>query len=364
MSSGCTSFRLFQEMFHEQKRSLVEAGTLRAHTFRFHSGVSAVQLSNQHGELVLLPFQGQQIWSARFQDRDLAMRSMFDQPYPTRDFLATFGGFMQHCGAVAMGGPGPEDHHPLHGELPNAPYSEASLSLGQDKIGAYLGLTGTYHHTVAFSYNYLAQPYVKLYAEKSFFRLGMRVTNLKNTAMPLMYLAHINFKPADYGRLVYTARCTPQSVRVRSQIPAHIQPGPGYAEFLQELSLNPEKHHILTPGLAFDPEVVFFIDYLSDTQGWASAMQVHPDGRADYVRHRPGQLNHGIRWICRTKDQDALGFEAGTAEVDGFTAEKKKGNLRELGPGGVFECEIEVGVLGVPEALRLMQEINQLVENA
>jgi hypothetical protein len=225
-------------------------------------------------------------------------------------------------------------------------------------------LTGTYRHTVAFSFNYLAQPFVKLYAGQTFFRLGMRVTNLKNTFMPLMYLAHINFRPVDYGRLVYTAQCTPEHVRVRSHIPAHIQPGPGYAVFLQELSFHPETHHVLTPDLAFDPEVVFFIDYLSDSDGWASAMQVHPDGSADYVRHHPDQLNHGIRWICRTRDQDALGFEAGTAEVDGFTAEKKKGNLRELAPGEVFSCELEVGVLDAPGALSLMQEISQLVEHA
>ena len=82
-----------------------------------------------------------------------------------------------------------------------------------------------------------------------------------------MYLAHINFRPVDNGRLIYSAACTPQTVRVRRSSPSHIRPPAGYAEFLEELAQHPERHHVLAPGLAFDPEVVFFIDYLADADG-------------------------------------------------------------------------------------------------
>ena len=59
------------------------------------------------------------------------------------------------------------------------------------------------------------------------------------------------------------------------------------------------------------------------------------------MRHRPAQLGRGVRWICRTPDQDALGFEPATGK----------------GPDGVislagresFYCEIEVGRLGANE---------------
>ena len=53
--------------------------------------------------------------------------------------------------------------------------------------------------------------------------------------MEWMYLAHINFRPVDYGRMVYSALPTPEHVRVRLSIPSHIRPGPGYVEFLHEL---------------------------------------------------------------------------------------------------------------------------------
>ncbi len=113
----------------------------------------------------------------------------------------------------------------------------------------------------------------------------MTVVNLKHTPMEFMYMAHVNFRPVDNGRLVYSAPCTPEHVRVRKSIPSHVQPGPGYREFLEELAVHPERHNVLAPDLTFDPEIVFTIDYLADNDGWAHTMQVHPDGSADYVRH-------------------------------------------------------------------------------
>jgi hypothetical protein len=345
-----TQISLYAEQFGEKEKPLVENGDLSASLFRFPSGVCAARLQNGVGELVLLPYQGQQIWSAKMGGRNLTMKSMCDQPYPTREFLATFGAFLVHCGATAIGSAAAGDTHPLHGELPNAPYQAAQVVTGEDEGGRFIGLTGAYRHTLAFSYNYVAQPLVKLYAGSTIFQVSMTVTNLKQTPMPLMYLAHFNFLPYDNGRLVYSAPCDPQHMRVRASIPSHMQVKPGYREFIEELKDHPERHLILKPGLAFDPEVVFYIDYQADAAGWAHCLQVLPDGSADVVRHRPDQLDHGVRWICRTPDQDALGFEPSTGEVDGFNAELKKGNVRSLAPGQSFHCDMQAGSLTPAQA--------------
>jgi hypothetical protein len=169
----------------------------------------------------------------------------------------------------------------------------------------------------------------------------------------------------DYGRLVYSAKKDPQNVRVRTSIPSHVRPKPGYVEFLEQLKVHPEVHHTLAPGLAFDPEVVFFIDYLTDAGGWAHTLHVHPDGSADYVRHRPDQLDKGVRWICRTADQDALGMiDPATAEPEGYTAEKAKGNLKVIPPKGDFFFEVELGALDPAEAKRIETMIEQIVAGA
>lgn len=355
---------LYPACFTEHEKILVTYGALTASTFRFPSGVCGLRLTSDVGELVMLPFQGQQVWSATFNGRNLTMKSMFTQPYPNRPFLETFGGFLQHCGITGVGGPSAQDTHPLHGELPNAPYETAYITTGTDEKGSYIGMGGQYRHTVAFAHNYLAEPLVKLYAGSTLFNVTMTITNLKNSGQELLYLAHVNFKPVDNGRLVYSALPTPEHVRVRASIPSHIKPGPGYAEFLAELRDNPAKHHILTPDLAFDPEGVFFIDYLADADGWAHSLQIHPDGNADVIRHRPAQLPKATRWISRTPDQDAIALvEAGTCEPEGYLAEKAKGFVKVLPPGEKFVAEFEIGALAVDEAQRAEAHVKALIDD-
>lgn len=358
MIGSPVAIHLTPALFDAAERTLLEYAPLAASVFRFESGVCALRLKNELGELVLLPFQGQQIWSAVLRGRNLTMRSMFTQPKPTRHYLENYGGFLLHCGVTAMGVPSAQDVHPLHGELPNAPYDTACLIAGEDERGAYLALSGGYQHTVAFNHNYRFVPEVRLYAGSSLFTVSFTLTNLKHSPMQWMYLAHINFRPADHARLIYSAPCTPEHVRVRTSIPSHIHPAPGYTEFLYELQHHPERHHLLVPGLQFDPEVVFMIDYSSDAGGWAHSLQVHPDGSADYVRHRPAELDKGIRWICRTADQDALGLVLpATAEPEGFLAEQAKGNLRTLLPGESFSTCMEMGVLTPKEAQEMERHI-------
>ncbi len=312
--------------FREKESLLVEYGSLQAYIFRYESGVCALRLKNELGELVMLPFQGQQIWSAEFYGRKLTMRSMFDWPRDTRQYLENYGAFFLHCGATAMGGPSKDDTHPLHGELPNAPYQEAFLQIGEDERGTYMAAGGQYQHTVAFAHNYSAEPLLKLYSDSALLWLSMDIHNLKKSEMELMYLAHINFRPVDGGKLVYSARQTSDHIRVRTSIPSHIQPYPEYLEFIEALKTHPEVHHTLAPDLAFDPEMVFYIDYLADDDGWAHTLQVHPDGNADYVRHQPAQLEKGVRWICRTADKDALGMILpATAEPEGIPGRKSEG---------------------------------------
>ena len=357
-----TTIHLHPSFFGEAELPVAVSGELAATAVTYPSGVQALRLSNALGSIVVLPFQGQQIWDARFHDRTLTMRSMFDQPYPTTEYLRTYGGFLLHCGMTAMGVPAAGDTHPLHGELPNARYHKAWLLAGEDERGPDLAVGGEYRHTVAFATNYVARPLVKLYAGSSRLAVSLAVHNLKQTPMELMYLAHANFRPVDHGRLVYSAPCTPQHVRVRSSIPSHVRPAPGYREFLEELAAHPEKHNALAPGLAFDPEVVFFLDYLAGAAGWAHSMQIHPDGSADFISHRPDQLDHGVRWISRTPDQDALGLILpATAEPEGYSAEKAKGNIKTLPGGGEWRCAMELGALTPGEARAMTAEIERIV---
>ena len=353
---------LHPDMFAPDERRLAEQGGFGVSTFRFRSGVAGVRIFDAEREVVLLPFQGQQVWSARLGGRDLAMRSMFDEPEQTQDFLRNYGGFLIHCGVTAMGSPGADDTHPPHGELPNAPYRDAWLDMGIDGDRATLSLSGAYRHTVGFATNYVATPTVRLVEGEDRLFVSLAVENLKRTPMELMYLAHINFRPVNGSTLHQSALSGPKHQRVRYNLPAHVRTSPGYRDLLDVLATAPERHHTIDSSLVCDPEVVLSIDCLADDAGWAMSLQLLPDGTADFVRHRPSQLAHGVRWISRTPDQDCLGLLLpATAETEGLTAERRKGNVISLGGGETFRCQYEAGVLDRDTAGRAIAAIGRVL---
>ena len=348
------------DWFEAKERLLVDTGALQVFQFRYDSGVAALRLVNDLGEIIVLPYQGQQVWRANFLGRDLTMQTHFDEPVATQTYLQNYGAFFIHCGVTAMGAPGPADTHPLHGELPNAPMQAAHLLVDDEQQS--ITVVSEYTHTVAFSTHYLATATTVLRAGSGLIDISLQVENRKRTPMDLMYLGHANFRAVDNGALHYTAPYTAEAVRVRQSIPAHITPLPGYAEFLAELAVDPTPHHILKPGLGFDPEVVFFIDFQADAEGWAHAVQRHPDGAGDYARFRPDQAANSVRWICRTPDKNAIAFVSpSTSGVEGYTAEKAAGRVVDVAGGDRWRIDMTMGALSPAETAAQIAAIDRLM---
>lgn len=348
---------LSEAMFARHEAELLVAGDIAVSTFRYASGVAALRVRTPRAELIVLPFKGQQIWRAQFDGVDVTMGSMFPEPVDTHEYLATYGAFLIHCGLTAIGGPGPEDTHPLHGELPNARFQDAYLEM---RDGA-LVIGGTFRHAVAFTVAYLARTEITLEPDATQIGVTVEVENQRHAAMELMYLAHANFRPVDGGELIYAAPYTAEAVRVRRSIPSHISPPDGYAAFIAQLADDPTPHHVFTPNLAFDPEVVFEVDMLPGGDGWTHAMQRHPDGTADVISHIHAQGPRATRWICRTPDQQGLGIVfPSTAGVEGYTAEKAKGRLVDVPAQGTWRIEMRMGRASVLETASLARKINKI----
>ncbi|MDD5603280.1 MAG: DUF4432 family protein [Eubacteriales bacterium] len=362
-----TFISLNKTMFDSKESVIAEKGALKASAFIFGSGVHGLRITNKCGNVVFLPYQGQQIWSLEFSGHELQMKSMFTEPVATREYLETYGGFLLHCGATAMGVPSAEDSHPLHGELPNAPYSRAYLVSGCDGKGSYLALGGEYRYTKAFNCSYTAEPLAKVYEDSTVLDIAMAITNLRRTAMEYMYMMHINFRPADCGRLVYSAKCDPEHVRVHINIPEHMKAAGGTGkleEFMGKLAQDPSLHNTIDPEDIYDPEIVFTVLYESDKNGEAHCMQVLPDGYACYVAHRPSELPFGVRWISRTADEDALGMVLpATAEHKGYTEEKRKGHIGSIPGGEKVTFNVRAGMLKPEEAANMEKKIKRITES-
>jgi len=359
-----TRVELRENFFTEREHLLADHGGLKVSIFRYETSVAAVRIANRRGEIVVLPYQGQQIWRCRFDGRELTMKSIFDEPEPTRDYLGTYGGFFLHCGATAFGVPTAADTHPLHGELPNAPYREAFIACGGDERGRWVGIGGRYEHKKAFNHRYLAEPFIKIREDSAVPDFSMSVTNLLNAEADIMYLAHINFRPVDHSELCYTADYGAEHVRVNVNVPKHIKtsaPIETFTAFLRELKENPALHHRIDPKHLYDPEVVIEIDYKADADGTAHTMQLRPDGYADYVAHKPAQLDRALRWIARSPDQDALGLVLpANSGNGGYLAEKAAGNVKTLAAGGRALFEIKAGLLNPEEAAEMKKKIDSV----
>ena len=356
-----TMINLSAVEFNRAETVLAEHGGLKISTLRYASGVAALRITNKVGEILFLPFHGQQIWDAKFYGRRLTMRSMFDDPVNSTDYLSNYGAFLLHCGATAMGNPGAGDTHPLHGELPNALYQSAELMFGEDEQGAFVEVSGRYRHTVAFTHNYVATPRIRMNENNGRIVMHLEVKNLKATPMDVMYLAHVNFKPVDGSKLIDTASDDPSKVNVRDKFPEFFKPTAEYLTFIKSLQKNPELHREMTKGKTFDPELVMGLTFKSDAQGWAHSMQALPGGAADFISHRPSELPRGVRWITRTANQDAIGiYLPATAEANGYNAEKAKGNVLSIDAGQSFICALEFGALDAKDAAQMKSMIEKV----
>lgn len=299
--------RLDPESFGTAPRELVRHGELRATAFRYGSGVAGLRIDNGIGHVIVLPFVGQQLWHVEMHGRPLTMVSTFDEPVDTTDYLAGNGAYFLHCGGSAMGNPGPLDEHPLHGELPYARHIGVELIVAEGAITVRGGFT----HRVSFGPYFDAQTSVIITEGSGMLDSRARITNLSREPRPLMYLAHLNFRPAVGGSVI------DQLSEGRS------------ATTRAGFELDGRVDELLRPGIRVEPELVQTVPAAPDADGWVTTRQRHVDGSEDVVAHRSPDLTHTLRWLRRSADDDAFGFALpATAEADGVAEETRKGNVR------------------------------------
>lgn len=346
-----TRLELFDEMFSRDRRLLARHGTLAVHSFRYPSGVAALEIDTGLGRFVVLPFKGQQIWDAWAGDRRLTMQSVFDAPLATQEFRKTYGAFFVHCGATAMGSPQPGETHLPHGELPNIAFQSAALQFG-DEGGPWVELTGLARDLEAFSHAYIFRPTLRFRQGHADVHATVEVENIGGAQMPLMYLGHVNFRPVAGARLL-DALDDEQAIRWRKPaLPSGSLPQ--VHRWHDDVAANPSHHREIGEADRIEPEFVATLRLPADPDGWAHAMQWLPDGSADYVSYQPAKLPFGVRWMTRAPERQALGIILpATAGPEGRAAAEKAGHLLHLQPGEIFRTEMQFGALASPQAAQM-----------
>jgi hypothetical protein len=356
-----TRIHLTEAMFGETERVFLENDAFKVSLFRYPSGISAVRLENSLLNLIVLPFHGQQVWRFSYQNRNLTMKSIFDQPEDTDRFGLNYGAHLIHCGLTASGNPSPEDSHPLHGELPNCKYQHAWLSLDMDQELPSIALGGSFTFRNSLEYHYTFEPNLTLRKHSSIVDVEIKAANLRQKPMKYMYMAHINWLPVERSKLLSSTDAG--SVEVFSDnfgLPNAEQQK--FLDYVSQLQENPElADQIDSTTQIFDPELCLYMHLLPDDEGFAHALQVFPEADADYVAFRVNELPNAVRWYARTGDEDALAFAIpSTNNHLGFSRNLAKGMIREIPAKDSIAMHYRFGYLDKQTAEQFVEKVNRI----
>ena len=258
---------LKRDMFAKEKVIFKDkASSFSAKVFTYSTGVEAVTIKNSKGYVTLLPFMGQMIWDMEFLGHNLVMKSIYDEPEVCKDnYGESYGSFLMHCGLTAMGNPTEKDNHTPHGELPIAKYKKAYVVCDKDEKGKYISVTGLYEHKRAFTHNYAFTPEVRLYEDASTIEVIVNIKNNKDLPLEYFYLCHINYRPIDGAKLLYTAKS--ENIVAHAEVPEdYIEPtAQKTRDYIKMLNENSDiMKNIGNEFESYAPEIVFTCKYDAD----------------------------------------------------------------------------------------------------
>lgn len=343
---------LQKNFFSETKKELISYGNFKIMAFRYASGVEALEVENEKCSFIFTPFKGQQIWHFKVNGEEISMQTTVNEPTDSSVYLKNYGGFLYHCGIISFGAPDAE--HPHHGEIPNEIYNNAYICCGEDENGKFIVLGGELYHNMAFVRKYKFAPEIKLYENSSVFKINVCLENQRAYPLEYMYLCHINFRPFEGAKLIYSA--STDNIKVYKTNGSE-----KLTRYMDELEKNPSiMDNVNRKEQCYDPEICFGIKYNSDENGRAYTMQYTEDG-ACYVSHPTDALPYGVRWISRTENEDSMGMVLpATGEHLGYANAKEKGQIKILGPNEKLEFFIEAGYIDKKCADKVKEKIEKI----
>jgi hypothetical protein len=323
--------RLDPAHFGPREAWLLEAASYSVSSFRYPRGVEAIRVTCGRGEIVWLPFLGQQLWDWKIDGRSRKFTGFVQTPAPGRTYLQNYGAFLIHCGVTAMGNPGPGDTHPLHGELPTAVFDRVWLEILAAGSGS-LALCGSLHWHVPYEVNYRCL--LRTTIDPAGTSVSVEVTLRNESELPLeaMYLAHINFALAGAAFVRCAEKHADGAIRIRDE-----SANPGARPQLVVGTLH-------LAGLRADPEFVATIGRGPVPARETESRLVLEDGSSFWVRPQSPLLDHHVIWISSTPDRGACGFHLpSTAAPDGLAAARAAGDLKLIPPRGTSKMTYSFG---------------------
>ncbi len=321
------TYYLKKEDFSSNKKTILENEHFKVETFKYSSGIEAVNLINSKGFTTILPFYGQIIWDVVFDDVSLTMDHMFKEPKLGSEIVDTYGCFAFHSGLLANGCPGEEDTHPLHGEFPCSQMEMSYLRFSEEKIMLF----SEFEYVKGFGHHYQAVPNVTMYKDATQLQISLEVQNLSNyQPMPLQYMCHMNYAYIDNAQM--SQNIPNEAFRLRTSIPGHVNPTAEWTAYMKELEQSGEIIGQLERPDMYDPEICFFGENLNNYIEQAE-FEMKKDNQQFFIRFNTAEFPYTTRWLLHNADQKVAAFALpATCLPEGYSAAQKAGSLIQLAP--------------------------------
>ncbi|MCI1666401.1 MAG: aldose 1-epimerase family protein [Atopobiaceae bacterium] len=258
------------------------------------------------------------------------------------------GGMLVTCGLRSIGTPGVDrgEHLPLHGRISNTPAERLSVDERFDDEGGVLSIRGSVRESKALDYNLVLSRTISS-------RIGTNVIDIDDTVenqgfetQELMVLYHFNI---GHPILDQGAKLMHDSLSVRPRdrnadrqpepFDEYLAPTPHYKDIVYYHRLRPSEDGVCTIGIANERigmglMLTFELDELDCLTQWKFL------GEGNYV----------------------AGIEPGNAFVDGRAAERRKGNVKTIGPQEKRHFGIRLEILTSAEEIEVLKRATNTEE--
>ncbi|MCG3884837.1 aldose 1-epimerase family protein [Photobacterium leiognathi] len=312
---------LHKELFSSEKKEILSSKSFDVYAFKYSTGIEAIEIKNAKGRIVVLPFMGQMIWEAEFLGVNMCMENMFSEPRKATNIIETYGCFAFHSGLLRNGCPGDTDDHPLHGEFACADINESWIEMNESEVK----LVSSFEYVMGFGHHYHALPSVSLKSKESALTINMQVKNLGGSPMPLQYMCHINSRYIKNAE--FTQNVPDSIINLRKTIPAHVKPNKQWLRFNKILGES-KPISKLDQEEMYNPEIVYFMDELSQVTDKAIFEMASPEGFNLFTEFSTKDFNYATRWILKNEDQSVAAYALPvTCRPEGFNAAKENNTV-------------------------------------
>jgi hypothetical protein len=301
------------------------------------AGVRLIEVRTGTGfRFNVLPSRGMDVSFAEYKGIPLSWRSCtgdvspaFYEPEGDGWHRIFYGGMVITCGLSNVGAPCVDQGEELgrHGRISATP-AESVYADGRWEQDEYqLMIQGRMRQATFWGENLTMTRHIHSRLGASWFRIEDEVENHGFSPVPLMFLYHVNI-----GFPLVSEKST---ILI-----------PSKKAIAMDASMNAEGFRELHAPLSEAPSQVFYHETASDSDGIVTVALINeklPLGL--YIRYSKDRLKNLVQWKMLGQGAYVLGIEPANCHVEGRAAERARGTLEFLPPGGRRQFDLELGVL-------------------